>query len=90
MKHTNRSFLIALVLLLLLACGIGVSRPVRDRIISADDCAGQCKDRYNEMLKGCDALPGERAGKCQAAAQKQYDSCLERCRGQNISNPGRP
>jgi hypothetical protein len=87
MKHANRSFLIALLLTLILVCGVGIARPVKSTS-SLTDCAGQCKENYDAMVERCNNLSGARGEKCQEMAQKQYDSCLERCKGNNSSRPG--
>jgi hypothetical protein len=80
MKYANRSFLFALLLMLILVCGVGATRPGKTGGVSTTDCADQCKERYDTMLKRCNNLSGDAADRCQAAAQKQYDSCLERCK----------
>jgi len=91
MKHANRPFLIALLLTLILVCGVGTSRPIKNRVNSMTDCAGQCKERYDAaMAQKCNKLSGVAGEKCQDMAQKQYDSCLERCKGGNASSSDRP
>jgi hypothetical protein len=88
MKHANRSFLIALLLTLILVCGVSASRPNKTGGSSTPDCADQCKERYDAMMKRCNNLSGDAGEKCQAMAQKQYDNCLERCKGGNAPSPG--
>jgi hypothetical protein len=89
MKSTNRPFLVAFLLILTLVCAVGASRPIKDRFNSLPDCAGQCRESYDAMIERCNRLPGARADKCREIAQKQYDNCLERCKGGNAPSPGR-
>ena len=88
MKHANRPFLIALLLTLILVCRVGIARPVKSSVNSMTDCAEQCKENYDAMVKKCNDFSGPKAEKCQSMAQKQYDSCLERCKGNDASRPG--
>lgn len=87
MKHANRPFLAGLLLILILVCGVGISRPIKNRLNAMPDCAGQCKENYDAMVQRCSKLSGPKAEKCQSTAQQQYDNCLERCRGGNASRP---
>lgn len=87
MKYANRSFLSALLLMFILVCGVGASRPSKSGSTLTMDCADQCKDRYDATMKRCNNLSGDAADKCQTMAQKQYDSCLERCKGGNSAHP---
>jgi hypothetical protein len=87
MKHANRPFLAALLLTLILVCGVGISRPIKNRLNSMTDCAEQCKESYDAMIQRCNKLSGSKGEKCQSMAQQQYDSCLERCKGGNASRP---
>lgn len=80
MKHANRPFLMALLLMLILVCGVGASRPVESRCTATTDCADQCKERYDAMIKRCNESSSRKGGNCEEMAQKQYDSCLEKCR----------
>lgn len=81
MKHAHRPFLFALFLALILVYGVGASRLVKNGFISLTDCAGQCKERYDAMIQRCNELSGTGGERCQSMAQKQYDKCLERCKG---------
>ena len=90
MKHANRPSLIALLLVLILIYGVGASRPIKNGHSSMTDCAGECKDNYDAMVKRCDELSGPKAERCQSIAQKQYDNCLERCKRGNAENSERP
>jgi hypothetical protein len=90
MKHANRPFFFALLLALILLYGVGISRPVKNGSGPTTDCAGQCKDNYDEAVKRCNDLSGPRAERCRIGAQKQYDNCLERCRGGNSQSSERP
>ena len=91
MKHANRPFLISLLLTLILVCGVGIARPVKSSLNSTTDCAGQCKENYDAMAERCSKLSGTKGEKCQEMAQKQYDSCLERCKGGgDAPSSGRP
>jgi hypothetical protein len=91
MKHANRPFVVALLLALILVCGVGISGTVKNKVNSMPDCAGQCKERYDTaMAQKCNKLSGPASEKCQSMAQKQYDSCLERCKGGNASSAERP
>jgi hypothetical protein len=88
MKHANRPFLSALLLMLVLLCGVGASRPIRNGCNSTTDCTDQCKERYDAMIKRCNESPTRKGANCEEAAQKQYDSCLEKCK--NNSSGERP
>ena len=87
MKHANRPFLIALLFTLILVCGASASRPSKNRAVATPDCADQCKERYDIRMKSCNELSGEASEKCQNMAQKQYDSCLEKCKGGMSGRP---
>jgi hypothetical protein len=88
MKHAHRPFLIALLLTLILVCGVGTSQPIKSAANSMADCAEQCRGNYDAMVERCNKLPDAKAEKCREMAQKRYDSCLERCRGGNAPSPG--
>jgi hypothetical protein len=88
MKHVPRFFFMALLLALVLVYGIGASRPIENDFNATTDCAEQCKENYDAMVKRCNELSGPRAERCRSAAQKQYDGCLERCKGGNAPSPG--
>ncbi len=88
MKYANRPVLIALLLTLVLVCGVGTSQQIKIGSDSMTDCAGRCKENYDAMVKRCNEASGPRAERCQTMAQKQYDNCLERCRGGNAPSPG--
>lgn len=90
MKPANRPFLVALLLTLILVCGVGIARPIKNKVNSMTDCAGQCRENYDAMVERCSKLSGPKGEKCQSMAQKQYDSCLERCNGGNAPSSGRP
>jgi hypothetical protein len=81
MKHTNRPFLIALLLTLILVCGVGASQPVKNGPNSMLDCAQQCRGNYDAAVERCNRLPDAKGEKCREMAQKRYDNCLDRCRG---------
>lgn len=88
MKRATRTFFIVLLLTFVLVYGVGASRPVKTRLCTTPDCAEQCKENYDAMVKKCNDISGPRGEKCRSMAQKQYDSCLERCRGGSAPSPG--
>lgn len=88
MKHTKAPFLFSLLLILILVCGVGASRPIKTGLNLTTDCAGECKESYDEAVKQCNDLSGMRAERCQTMAKKRYDSCLEKCKGGNSPSPG--
>jgi hypothetical protein len=81
MKHNNRPFLFVLFLILMLGYRASTSQPMRTGFSSSLGCAEQCKERYDAMVKRCNELSGSASERCQTVAQKQYDNCLERCKG---------
>jgi hypothetical protein len=88
MKHANRPLLVALLLTILLVCGVGISGPIKNRLNSMTDCAEQCKGNYDAAVERCNKLPDAKGEKCREMAQKRYDNCLERCKGGNAPSPG--
>jgi hypothetical protein len=88
MKHAHRPFLAALLLTLILVCGVGTSQPIKSASNSMADCAERCKEHYDAAMKRCNEHSGAKAERCQAMAQRHYDNCLERCKGGDAPSPG--
>lgn len=90
MKMRRRSLLLCGLILLLMVCGatLAASRAGGEtKLVPVMDCTADCVARRDSSLERCNQMPSNFQQRCRDNASKQYDRCIESCKGGSSSAP---